>query len=113
MQAQYSVLNIQYYLLFILTTLKMIFMLCIIAGLLLANLLSLFSNNQHTPNTPLPPPNNHDNKFQDYHNPKLSIKTLNTKEAGLHKEKEQHQQRTFYTLLFLFVIITLLLIFKE
>ena len=91
----------------------MIFILCIIAGLLLANLLSLSSNSKHTQNTPLPPTYIHNNKFKDYHNPIPSIKTINTKEAGLDEEKEQNQQRIFYTLLFLFVIITFLLIFKE
>lgn len=90
----------------------MIFILCLIGGLLFANLLSQASRSKKKQNSPPPPPYGYDIKYPYYPIQQPPFNISDKKEVGIQKERDQTQQRFFYTLLFLFIIVALLLYFK-
>ena len=91
----------------------MIFILCLVGGLLFANLLSQVLRSKKKQSSPPPqPPYGYDAKYPYYPTQQPPFNISEKKEVGIHKEDDQTQQRFFYTLLFLFIIITLLLYFK-
>ena len=91
----------------------MIFILCLIGGLLFANLLLQASRSKKKQNSlPPQPPYGYDAKYPYYPIQQPPLNISDKKEVGIQKEGDQTQQRFFYTLLFLFIIIALLLYFK-
>ncbi len=90
----------------------MIFILCLIGGLLFANLLLQASRSKKKQNSLPPQPYGYDAKYPYYPTQQPPLNISDKKEVGIQKEGDQTQQRFFYTLLFLFIIIALLLYFK-